>query len=339
MDYLGLALATNGTPLADRPVTLKRSDTLATLASTVTDANGLWRFDDISPANIVRAEISAGTTPQIAVKSVFSGDAYSLYIREKLTAAPAAIFNLPPLANLYSNGVLLTTALDGRYVNITGDTLTGVLTVPFLQATDALINNNLEVSGTSQLDDTYVSNLFVGADANIPGTLTVDTIVSTGTGSIEAGSGGFATTGNVYGVGFGTFDGGLDVAGGAFQVAPGTGAVEASGLLSAHARILVDGGTLGAPEVASISDPNTGIVWSGSDILQLSANGQEIARAWMNGATTQFASYATQTYIANQLLLGGTQAATGVMGLVRVLQVRDGSGNTLGWIPIYGALN
>ena len=133
MDYLGYALSTSGTPLVDRVVTLKVADTLATLGSTVTDANGRWKFDDISPAQIVRAEISAGTTPQIAVKSVFSGDAYSLYIREKLTAAPAAIFNLPPVANIYANGVPLATALgpdlDSRFVNVTGDAIGGTLVV------------------------------------------------------------------------------------------------------------------------------------------------------------------------------------------------------------------
>jgi hypothetical protein len=103
-------------------------------------------------------------------------------------------------------------------------------------------------------------------------------------------------------------------------------------------RLLVDGGTMALPELACLTDPNTGLAFAGSDLMSLVANGQEIARIWQNGANTQFASYANQTYIANQLWLGGSQAATSVSGVVRAYRVYDGSGNSLGWIPIYGAV-
>ena len=323
MDYLGYALSTSGTPLVDRVVTLKVADTLATLGSTVTDAAGRWKFDDISPAEIVRAEISAGTTPQIAVKSVFSGDAYSLYIREKLGSAPAAIFNLPAIDNIYANGVPLAVALgpglgpvlDSRYVSTSGDAIVG----------------NLDITGNETISGTLV----VGGAITGHGALTVD--------------GGITTDGTLVVNGTGSFET-LDVGGGPFIVGP-DGALTATALatfgevgasqlaITAGGQVRLPVNTTATPPIAGALDPNTGLRLPGSDQLQLIANGQEIARAWMNGATTQFASYATQTYIADQLLLGGTQVATAVANVVRVLQVRNAAGTALGYLPIYSGFS
>lgn len=138
VDYAGYALSTTGTPLVDRTVTLKRVTDLGTVGSVQTDADGKWFFNDIAPSPLVKAEISAGTTPQIAVKACWSGDVWSLYVREKLTAAPAAIFNLPAIGNIYANGVALAAALgpglDGRYVNVAGDVMTGNLNLTAVSA-------------------------------------------------------------------------------------------------------------------------------------------------------------------------------------------------------------
>jgi hypothetical protein len=150
VDYLGYALSTTGTPLVDRTVTLKRVDTSGTLGSVQTDADGKWFFNDIAPTPLVRAEISAGTTPQIAVKRCWSGDVFSLYVREKFVTAPAAVVGF------------------GGPVTMAGPlTVTGGLTASGGISGDLAVGGDVTLGG-----DLHADSLF-GAAATLSGTLLV----------------------------------------------------------------------------------------------------------------------------------------------------------------------
>lgn len=212
--------------------------------------------------------------------------------------------------------------LDDAYINVSLRSAPGA-TVAF--------GGPVSVGGTLSL----TAGLTVGGALNVTGNATVNGVIST--------DGDMVVNGIVNAEG-------LSVGGGAFIVggggavtatAPATfGDVGASQLgITAGGQIRLPINTMATPPIASATDLDTGIRLPGSNQGMLVANGQEIARFWMNGAVTQFASYATQTYIGSQILMGGTQAATSVAGVVRAFAVRDGSGNILGWTPIYGAVN
>jgi hypothetical protein len=179
-----------------------------------------------------------------------------------------------------------------------------------------------------------------GGPVSVGGALTV-TGAATITGAITSDS-------DMIVNGVGNFEA-LGVAGGAFIVG-GDGALIATALatfgdvgvsqlgLTAGGQIRLPINTTATPPITSVTDTNTGLRWPGSDQLQLIANGQEIARVWMNGASTQFASYAAQTLIQNAILIGGAMTtATSVTGVVRKILIQDTSGNFVGWVPVYGA--
>jgi hypothetical protein len=322
VDYLGYALSTTGTPLADRAVTLKRVDTSGTIASTVTDANGMWRFDDIAPSPLVRAEISAGTTPQIAVKSVYSGDVFSLYVREKFTAAPAAIVNLPPLANIYSNSVLLTATFDSRYVNVAGDTMTGELTVG--GATNAFLS---VASGVGGIPVVRLRNVEAPANSEYAD-LTVDTNGSLLIRAVNDAYGAastwmtFARTGTTLGLitatapvsiagtlaisSNATVGGTLGVTG-ALTVSGGAGV--ASGLAVTSGQLKASDGTLAAPGSSFASDLDTGFWHSADGTMVWVSNG--VAKITQSPTLTTIAGNLTVTGTLNAVVAGTTVIITG----------------------------
>jgi cytoskeletal protein CcmA (bactofilin family) len=327
VDYLGYALSTTGTPLVDRAVTLKRVDTLATVASTTTDADGKWFFNDIAPSPLVKAEISAGTTPQISVKRCFSGDVWSLYVREKFVTAPAAVvgFGGPvtmagPLT--VTGGLTASGGISGDLA-VGGDvTLGGDLHADSLFGASATLSGTLLVAGASTFNNTVTMTSWlevVGAittqdDLQVFGTSTLDGAVGMGGGAVTIDSGGVANFGSAV-----NFNAAVTIPFGPLGV---------------------PGGTLAAPGIAAVGDPDTGIWLPGSNDLMVVTNGLQVARAWKNGVNTQFSINGNEFYIGTtRLMINATvmTAASSATGIVRKIQVCDASGVQVGFLAVYGA--
>jgi hypothetical protein len=207
----------------------------------------------------------------------------------------------------------------------------------------AYINNSLRSAAGATV--AFAGPVSTGA-LTVTGTLTATGALNV-TGSLNAVVG-ISTDGNAVAE-TGIFEG-LQVAGGALTVASDgqlnmTNTANFGGRVNTNLLAIGNTGqiqlpvnTLATPPIAAALDLNTGLRWPGNDQLQLVANGQEIARAWMNGATTQFASYAAQTFIQNAILIGGAMTtATSVSTVIRKILIQDASGNFIGWVPVYGA--
>jgi hypothetical protein len=339
-----------GVALVSKTATLKNNATGATVGTPVTtDGNGKASFANQNEALDYRVEVAVGgASGQVYVNGPSSPEVDHLYVNQSLRSRAGA-----------------TVALGGPLTVAGGLTATGTLTAPLVSAT-TVSAGDLNVSGTAHIPTAYIDTLYVASYTTLTGFLQVDAAASFN-GSVNVLgpgvdiSGGPLTVqddGNFFGVV--RAEVGLIIGGGAVNwdnngnlhhysgIASfeGTGLVTGpdtpatfAGVLNAPARILVDGGTVALPDVACIADPDTGLWFQSGNAMGVVSNGGEIARFWMNGASSQVASYAAQTYIAGQIMLGSTTPASTMLSVVRTFAVRDGAGTLLGWVPLYGAFN
>jgi hypothetical protein len=127
MHRMGYVLSPYGGALADRPVDVRNATSGALIISGTTNDDGRWEFDLADDAIPYRVEISMGDVSlQKIAQAPASIELEYLFVRYGLTFAPAASVDLP-VDTTIGGDPLDRPALDARYVNVAGDTMTGDL--------------------------------------------------------------------------------------------------------------------------------------------------------------------------------------------------------------------
>lgn len=335
-----------GGPLASKTVTLKNDASGATLTTTTTDANGVWTFANRDETLTYRAEAAfGGSSSQVVVRAPASAEFDHLYANQSFRTAAGATVAI--------GGAITVPTINGPTVVAGSLNVVGPLNSTAGISTDADIfaSGNLQVGGTGNISGalTVVGALTASAGvASVRGTTNIRQLL------VDTNA---ATNEKVWA--FVNQDGDLTIApwNDAENTAStdylmftrGTGVALASATFSsagaellkidyAADRVRIGVGTVALPGLTGTTDVDTGITFPGSKAVILSANGGEVARAWLNGANSQFASYATETFIQNRILIGGAMStAASVTGVIRKIEIRDGAGNPVGWVPVYGA--
>src|SRR5262245_28519278 len=127
MRRMGIVLDPFGNPMAARPVEVKNNATGAVVTTGATDSNGRWEFTLADETVAYKVDIGqGGAGPQKVAQAPASIELEYLFVRYGATLKGAV--DLP--ASTTIGGVAVDQAsLDGRYVNVSGDTMTGALVV------------------------------------------------------------------------------------------------------------------------------------------------------------------------------------------------------------------
>jgi acyl-[acyl carrier protein]--UDP-N-acetylglucosamine O-acyltransferase len=365
---MGIVVSPTGAPVALETVTAFVHPGTTPAGTYATNSDGRWDADLTDETKQYRIEIGGGSGgTQRVVQAPASIELEYLFVRYGMKVVGGPV-DLP--VNTTIGGV----TLDNRFVNITGDAMSGglgiggVLTQSGGYAYIGGYNTGVGPTYPRAGNDFGVGWNFTGRDISLWNTDTAAAFVSFGFRQLT---------------GAGTRRDLLNLNSNGLVVVP-------SGGLTANGQVLAAGGSAGTPGFAFVGDENTGLFRNNEGQISMVSNGAIRLSSTTTGADVQgglgvsgVMTVGSDAFLNSNLTVGGDMSvgggltlyggvnvaggnvgitnaltvggslttsgqarfgsgvapASAVMGVVRTLRIYDAAGTSLGYVPIYSGFN